>query len=65
MRLYSLFYKWKVYEFCLFEAASFQKQDFQAHSGMAKFFLFGVSFESKLFEKIHCRKYNGYLNLTD
>lgn len=51
MRLYILFCKWKVYEFWFFEAASFQKQDFQAHSGMAKFLLFGVSLKAKYLKK--------------
>lgn len=46
-----LFCKWKVYEFCLFEGASFQKQGFCAHSGMAKFSLFGASLKQSIGKK--------------
>lgn len=35
----------------LFEGASFQKQGFYAHSGMAKFSLFGVSLKAKYLKK--------------
>lgn len=52
MRLYLLFWKWKIYGFCLFEGVSFQKQGFYAHSGMAKFSLFGISMKAKYLKKI-------------
>lgn len=52
MKLYLLFCQWKNYKFCLFEGASLQKQGFHAHSGMAKFSLFGVSLKAKYLKRI-------------
>lgn len=35
---------------CLFEGASFQKQGFCAHSGMAKFSLFGANLKQSIWK---------------